>query len=320
MQNTSILTMFFLSGLSDLPSLQLPLFLFFLLIYLLTLTWNLLIIILIVANSHLHTPMYFFLGNLASIDLCSSSATLPRMLFDLRTQRRVITMTSCMMQTFFFLIFASCEFFLLAVMSYDRYAAICRPLRYMQIMSWRVCVQLASFVWCLAVTNSFIHTIFAFRLTFCKKKTITSFFCDLPQLFQISCTDLFINILLIFLLGVVLGVVSLIMTFLSYVYILKTVLKSQGKGKMSKVFSTCSSHLTVVFIFVGSIMFNYFSTSGNSDYAGDKVVAVFYAAIVPLLNPLIYSLRNQDFRAGFRNVLVQLNKHRLTLNQGSSYF
>ncbi|KAM9304975.1 olfactory receptor 1G1-like [Gastrophryne carolinensis] len=309
MCNTSTLTEIFLSGLSDLPSLQLPLFLFFLLIYLLTLTWNLLIISLIVTDTHLHTPMYFFLGNLASIDLCCSSVTLPRMLFDLHTRKRMIALAPCLTQVFFFLFFVSTEAFLLAVMSYDRYMAICCPLHYMLVMHYKMCVQLASTVWCLGFTNSLVHTLNASKLTFCEMKQIASFFCDLPQLFQISCSDILTNLLLILFIGGILGVACLMMTFLSYVYIFKNALKIQVKR--NKVFSTCSAHLTVVFIFFGSIMFNYYRLSASNYYASDKVVAVFYTAIVPLLNPLIYSLRNQDFKSGFRNVLMQMNRNRI---------
>ncbi|XP_018429803.1 PREDICTED: olfactory receptor 5B12-like [Nanorana parkeri] len=303
MGNQTILNELFLSGLSDLPALQLPLFLFFLLIYLLTLIWNLLIISLIVTDSHLHTPMYFFLGNLASLDLCCSSVTVPRMLFDLITQRRKITITACLSQVFFFMFFATSEVFLLAVMSYDRYTAICQPLHYIRIMSWKVCVQLASIVWALGSSYSLVHTLCALKLTFCESDIVDSFFCDLPQLLQISCSDIYINILLIFILGCFLGVGSLTLTIFPYVSIFKTVLKIQVKGKRSKVFSTCSSHLTVVFIFYFSGFFNYFRPGTNNHFAADKRMSVFYAVIVPLLNPLIYSLRNQDLRTAFKSVL-----------------
>ncbi|XP_018428856.1 PREDICTED: olfactory receptor 5B12-like [Nanorana parkeri] len=301
MGNQTILKEFFLSGLSDIPALQLPLFLFFLLIYILTITWNLLIISLIVSDSHLHTPMYFFLGNLASLDLCCSSVTVPRMLFDLHTQRREITKTACITQVFFFLLFADAEVFLLAVMSYDRYTAICRPLHYIQIMNWKVCVQLASIAWCVGFSYSLVQTLYALKLTFCESAIIESFLCDLPPLLQISCSDIYINILLIFILGGFLGVGSLTLTILPYVYIFKTVLKIQVKGKRSKVFLTCSSHLTVVFIFYFSGFFDYFRSGTNNHYAADKVVSVFYTVIVPLLNPLIYSLRNQDLRTAFQS-------------------
>ncbi|KAM5151621.1 olfactory receptor 8G17-like [Mantella aurantiaca] len=306
MRNQTILKEFFLSGLSDLPALQLPLFIFFLLIYLLTLICNLLIIILIDTDSHLHTPMYFFLGNLASLDLCSSSVTSPRMLFDLHTQRRKITIMACITQVFFFVFFAASEIFLFSIMSYDRYTAICQPLHYMQIMSWRACVQLMSCVWCLSFIYSLIHTLYAFKLTFCESDLIESFFCDLPQLFQISCSDIFINALLIFLLSGFLGVVTLMLTFLSYVYILKTVLKLKVEGNRSKVFSTCTPHLTVVLIYYGSAFFNYFQLNAGHRFGGNKMVSVFYTVILPLLNPLIYSLRNKDFRTAFQNVLRKI--------------
>ncbi|KAM5152813.1 olfactory receptor 5B12-like [Mantella aurantiaca] len=306
MINQTILKELFLSGLSDLPALQLPLFFFFLLIYLLTLIWNLLIISLVVTDSHLHTPMYFFLGNLAGLDLCSSSVTVPRMLFDLHTKRRKITITACMTQFFFFFSFATSEIFLLALMSIDRYTAICQPLLYTQIMHWKVCVRSVCCVWFMSFLHSLIHTLNAINLTFCSSDIIENFFCDLPQLFQISCSDIYTNVLLIFLSGGFLGSGTLILTLLPYVYILKTVLKIQVKGNRSKVFSTCTSHLTVVFIFYCSVMFNYFRPNPKHHFAGDKVAPVFYSVITPLLNPLIYSLRNQDFITAFHNVCKKI--------------
>ncbi|KAM5152804.1 olfactory receptor 5B12-like [Mantella aurantiaca] len=306
MRNQTIVKEFFLSGLSDLPALQLPLFLFFLLIYLLTLIWNLLIISLIVTDSHLHTPMYFFLGNLAGLDLCCSSVIVPRMLFDLHTKRRKITIAACMTQFFFFFLFATSEIFLLSVMSYDRYTAICQPLHYTQIMHWKACVGFVSWAGCMGFIHALVHTLKALELKFGASNIIESFFCDLPQLIQISCSDIYINVLLIFLFGCFFGFGSLILTLLPYFYILKTVLKIQVKGNRSKVFSTCTSHLTVVFILYCSAMFNYFRPNTNHHYAGDKVLPVFYSVIIPLLNPLIYSLRNQDFRKAFHNVFRKI--------------
>nr|DBA18988.1 TPA: hypothetical protein GDO54_014877 [Pyxicephalus adspersus] len=307
MGNQTMLKEFFLSGLSDLPALQFPLFLFFLLIYLLTLIWNLLIIVLIVTESHLRVPMYFFIGNLAGLDLCFSSVTVPRMLFDLLTKRRNITITACMTQVFFFLFFAAAEALLLTVMSYDRYTAICRPLHYVQIMSWTVCVQLTSIVWCLSFSNALVHTFCAFKVQFCGSNIIESFFCDLPQLFWIACSDVYINILLIFIVGAILGVGSLTMTFLSYISIFNTVLKIQVPGNRSKVFSTCTSHLTVVFMYYGFIFLNYFQPGASHDFPGDKMAPVFYTVIIPLLNPLIYSLRNRDFKRVFQDVFGKIN-------------
>ncbi|KAM5152795.1 olfactory receptor 5B12-like [Mantella aurantiaca] len=306
MRNQTIVKEFFLSGLSDLPALQFPLFLFFLLIYLLTLICNLLIISLIVTDSHLHTPMYFFLENLAGLDLCGSSVIVPRMLFDLHTKRKQITIAACMTQFFFFFLFATSEIFLLSVMSYDRYTAICQPLHYTQIMHWKVCVRLVSWAGCMGFIHALVHTLKALELKFGASNIIESFFCDLPQLIQISCSDIYINVLLIFLFSGFFGFGSLILTLLPYVYILRTVLKIQVKGNRSKVFSTCTSHLTVVFILYCSAMFNYFRPSSNHHFAGDKVVPVFYSVIAPLLNPLIYSLRNQDFRTAFHNVFRKI--------------
>ncbi|KAM5151619.1 olfactory receptor 5B12-like [Mantella aurantiaca] len=305
-RNQTIVKEFFLSGLSDLPTLQLPLFIFFLLIYLLTLIWNLLIISLIVTDSHLHTPMYFFLGNLAGLDFCYSSLTVPRMLFDIHTKRRNITIAACMTQVFFFIFLVTSEVFLLSVMSFDRYTAICQPLHYTQIMHWKVCVGLVSWAGCMGFTHALVHTLKTLKLKFCSSVIIESFFCDLPQLFQISCSEIYTNVLLIFLFGGFFCFGSLILTFLPYVYILKTVLKIKVKGNRNKVFSTCTSHLTVVFILYCSAMFNYFRPSPNHYHAGDKVPPVFYTVIVPLLNPLIYSLRNQDFRTAFHNVFRKI--------------
>ncbi|KAM9305088.1 olfactory receptor 5B12-like [Gastrophryne carolinensis] len=303
MENETSLSELLLSGLSDLPSLQLPLFFLFLLIYLLTLTWNLLIISLIVTDNHLHTPMYFFLGNLASLDLSMSSVIIPQMLFDLH-KRRPMSVRACLAQIFFFFLFASSEIFLLAIMSYDRYAAICHPLHYMQMMSWRLCVQLVVITWPLGVFYASVFTHSASKLTFCASNVVENFFCDLPQLLKISCGDVSDNILINFFMGSVIGGGTLVMTFIPYVFIFKTVLKISVSK--SKVFSTCSSHLTVVSLFYGSGMFNYFRTSPNVHFSLDKVSSLIYAIIIPLFNPVIYSIRNQDFRKAFRDVSVKI--------------
>ncbi|XP_068103345.1 olfactory receptor 8G17-like [Hyperolius riggenbachi] len=303
MANQTTLKDLFLSGLSENPNLQLPLFLFFLSMYLLTIIWNLLIIGLIITDAHLHTPMYFFLGNLATLDLCCSSVTVPRILFDLHTKTKIITITACLTQFFFFIFFAASEISLLSVMSYDRYIAICHPLRYMQIIHWKVCIQFTVYVWFIGFTYSLIHTLCSVRLTFCESHIVESFFCDLPQLFQISCSDIYVNVLLILVLGGFVGLGCFAMTILPYVFIIKTLQKMQHKGNKSKVFSTCSSHLSVVFIYYATFFFNYFRPSGSTPFAIDKVVSVFYTVILPLLNPLIYSLRNQDFRTAFRGAM-----------------
>ncbi|KAM9305309.1 olfactory receptor 8B8-like [Gastrophryne carolinensis] len=303
MMNQTFLHDFFLSGLSDLPSLQLPLFLFFLLIYLLTLTWNLLILSLIVTDSHLHTPMYFFLGNLAVLDFCASSVTVPRMLSDLHI-RKPIKLSACLTQVFFFLVFVFSEAFLLTIMSYDRYIAICRPLHYLQIMHRRMCIGLVTILWLVSFVQSLVHTLYALKLTFCGPNIIKSFFCDLPQLLQISCSDHYINLLLIFLLADLLAGIFGIMTFLSYAFIVKTVLRMKVTSSRRKVFSTCSSHLIVVSLFYIAGSFNYFQPSSNKRGVGEKVSSLFYTTITPFLNPFIYSLRNQEIQNAFRHCLM----------------
>ncbi|KAG8433608.1 hypothetical protein GDO86_017796 [Hymenochirus boettgeri] len=306
MENQTILNMLVLSGLSDLPSLQLPLFLVFLLVYLMTLTGNLLIVLLICTDSHLQTPMYFFLGTLACLDMGYSSVTTPRMLFDFHTQKRLISIQACITQIYFFVFFASSEIFLLAVMSYDRYVAICRPLHYTQIMHWKTCLLLVLGVLMFCVVYSLVHVLFLLKLTFCSLTPLQSFFCDLPQLLLVSCSDTFINVLLILILGVSFGVIIFTLTFSPYIIILNTIMKMQSKAMRSKAFSTCSSHLTVVFIFYGTSFFSYFHPNAKDHSAVDKVVSVFYTILTPLVNPLIYSLRNEIMKISFQKAVCTL--------------
>ncbi|OCT64559.1 hypothetical protein XELAEV_18045658mg [Xenopus laevis] len=303
MENKTTVKMLVLAGLSDLPSLQLPLFLVFLQIYLITLTGNLLILLLIFTDSHLHSPMYFFLGTLACVDMSYSSVTVPRMLFDLLREFRIISVKTCITQAFFFFFFAASELSVLAVMSYDRYIAICRPLHYMQIMNLKVCIQFVSGVLVISTICSLVHTLLLTKLTFCLPNVLQSFFCDLPQLLEVSCSDTFINILLIFLLGTVCGIGILGVTFYPYIPIITTVLKMTSKHMRSKAFSTCSSHLTVVFMFYTTLFFNYFRTNANDHLDEDKVASVFFAILTPSLNPVIYSLRNQELKLPLRRVL-----------------
>ncbi|KAE8578448.1 hypothetical protein XENTR_v10023555 [Xenopus tropicalis] len=299
-------TVLFLTRLSDLPNLQVPLFLVFLLIYLFTLTINLLILLLIFTDSHLHTPMYFFLGTLACLDLSYSSVTVPRMLYDLLTGRRDISLPACITQIYFLMFFAVSEMAVLAVMSYDRYIAICRPLHYMQIMNWNVCFQLVSIMLVLSAIYTLVHTLFLTKLSFCRPDALQSFFCDLPQLLQVSCSDTFINVLIVLLLGILFGGVLLGVTFYPYISIIMTVLKIPSINMRSKAFSTCSSHLTVVFIFYSTIFFNYFSPNSKYHVIEDKVASVVYAILTPLLNPVIYSLRNQELKTSLRRSLHRL--------------
>ncbi|XP_073447372.1 olfactory receptor 1G1-like [Aquarana catesbeiana] len=294
MRNVTEITYFTLVGLSDNPQTMNVLFVLFLLIYLMTLITNVLIFLLVLTDYNLHNPMYFFLANLAFLDMCYSSVTAPRMLFDLVTRSRSIYIPACIAQTFFYLCFACSEIFLLSVMSYDRYIAICHPLHYKLMMSWKVCAHMASLSWVAGWSLSLVYILFLLRLSFCRAASIHSFFCDLPHLFQITCTDPFINIIVVFVAGGGLGLGAFLLTFIPYVFIFRTILRIRSKTGKMKAFSTCTSHLTVVFIFFGSIIFIYFVPSSSNMVNLNKLFSVTSALINPLLNPLIYSLRNKD--------------------------
>ncbi|OCT64638.1 olfactory receptor 5B12-like [Xenopus laevis] len=308
MANQTIVYMLVLAGLTDLPSLQLPLFLVFSLIYLMTLTGNLLIVSLIFTDFHLHTQMYFFISTLACLDISCSSVTTPRILFDLLTDQRLISLQACLTQIFFFLFFIVSEVSVLSVMSYDRYIAICRPLHYMQVMSWKVCVRFVSGALVSGLVYSLVHSIFLTKLTFCSSNPLQSFFCDLPQLLEVSCSDTFINVLLIFVSGIVYGIIVIGVTVYPYIPIITTLFKSKTSNYIrSKAFSTCSSHLTVVIILYSTFLFNYYRPNSKYHFTEDKVASVFYAIVSPMVNPLIYSLRNKEVKTSLRRTLQRLH-------------
>ncbi|KAM5148670.1 olfactory receptor 2A12-like [Mantella aurantiaca] len=294
MLNQTQITSLTLVGLSDHPLTMNGLFVLFLQIYLMTVITNLLIFFLVLTDYHLHNPMYFFLANLAFLDVSYSSVTAPRMFYDLVTKSQSISIPACKAQAFFYVFLVCSELFLLSAMSYDRYIAICHPLRYTQMMSWRVCVHMASLVWSLACTLSLIHTLFLLRLSFCRPSPIHNFFCNLPQLFQITCTDPFINLIILFIGSTSLGLGAFLLTFLPYVHIFITILRIRSKKGKLKAFSTCTSHLTVVFIFYGSLIFIYLVPSSSNMFNSHKLFSAVSALVNPLLNPLIYSLRNKD--------------------------
>eukprot|EP00079_Xenopus_tropicalis_P013049 XP_002940810.2 PREDICTED: olfactory receptor 1009-like [Xenopus tropicalis] len=300
MENQTV-SEFTLLGLSYLPELKHQVFVMFLLIYFMTLCGNLLIVVLIFTDNHLHTPMHLFLGHLAGVDICYSQVTCPRMLLDFYSEKKTISYSSCLTQAFFFMCFARCECYLLAVMSYDRYVAVCQPLHYLHIMSWKRCTQLITVVWALGSSYSLMEILFTLRLTFCGPSTIHNFFCDLPQLLTLSCTDTSLNMLLLFVLGGIISFCAFFTTFLPYVYIFYTVHRIQTKNIKLKAFSTCTSHLTVVCIFYGTLCFAYLHPHSRY-FDADIVVAVVYAAILPLLNPIIYSLRNGEIQSALGRI------------------
>ncbi|XP_063285668.1 olfactory receptor 5AR1-like [Pelobates fuscus] len=299
---------FLFLGLSEIPNAQLPLFMIFLLIYTLTLIGNLLILLLICTDSHLHTPMYFFLSNLACVDVFYSSVTSPRMLYDFFSSNKTISLSNCITQFFFFFSFICIELYLLAAMSYDRYIAICQPLHYIQIMHPKFCAKMVSAAWTIGFLTSMIHTICTKRLAFCGPNTIYGFFCDLPQLFLLSCTNTFINVLVMFVVGTFMGSGALGITFVPYIHIFRTVMGIQTRKGKLKTFSTCTSHLMVVFIFYGTLIFTYLRPTPSSSASDDRLVSIVYTVLTPLLNPLIYSLRNKDLKEALRRTLQKILK------------
>ncbi|CAN2390408.1 Olfactory receptor, partial [Pristimantis euphronides] len=301
--NQTTVSEFVFVGFSDRSVVKLLFFLMFLFIYLTSLAGNLLIILLIFIDRVLHTPMYLFLSNLAGLDIFYSSVISPRMLSDFFSTSRTIAVPSCITQFFFFFSFICIELYLLTVMSYDRYIAICHPLHYVQIMHPKLCAQMLSAAWTVGFLTSLIHTLCIKMLNFCGPNIINSFFCDLPQLFLLSCTDTFINVLVIFLVGIVMGSGAFSMTFVPYIRIFHTVMAIQSRNGKLKAFSTCTSHLTVVFIFYGTLISTYLRPSPTSSSSEDQLVSVMYTVVIPLINPLIYSLRNKDLKAALWRVL-----------------
>ncbi|XP_026508280.1 olfactory receptor 10A4-like [Terrapene carolina triunguis] len=294
--NQTTITKFLLLGFGDLPDLQILLFLLFLVIYITTLAGNILIIVLVVADQHLHTPMYVFLGNLSFLETCYSSTILPRMLASLLTGDRTISVSGCITQLYFFCALASTECYLLAVMSYDRYLAICKPLHYSSLMNTRVCLQLAAGSWvngCLAIT---IFTLFMLQFIFCGPNKIDHFYCDSIPLIKLSCGDTRVIILLDFILACIFTLPPFLLTLTSYVYIITTILRIPSTTGRQKAFSTCSSHLIVVTIFYGTLMIVYLLPKLDTLRFLKKVLSLCYTVLTPLVNPLIYSLRNREVK------------------------
>uniref|UniRef100_A0A8D0SPX7 Olfactory receptor n=1 Tax=Sus scrofa TaxID=9823 RepID=A0A8D0SPX7_PIG len=285
---------FILIGFTDHPELRTILFLVFLTIYLITMVGNLGLVALIFAESRLHTPMYIFLGNLALMDSCCSSAITPKMLQNFFSKDKIISLYECMAQ-FYFLCFAeTADSFLLAAMAYDRYVAICNPLQYHTRMSKNLCLQMTTGAYIVATVHPMIHTGFLFRLTFCKFNQINHFFCDILPLFRLSCVDPYINELMVFIFAGLVLIFTITLVVISYLFILFTIFKMKSNKGKGKALSTCASHFLSVSIFYGSLIFMY--VQPNSGIEGDKdiPVAIFYTLVIPLLNPFIYSLRNKE--------------------------
>ncbi|XP_036600878.1 olfactory receptor 147-like [Trichosurus vulpecula] len=303
LENASSVTEFILAGLTDQPELQLLLFLLFMGTYVITIVGNLGLIILIRMNSQLHTPMYYFLFNLSFIDLCYSSVFTPKMLMNFVLTKNTISYSGCMAQLYFFCFFVVSECYVLTIMAYDRYVAICNPLLYNVTMSNQVCSWLLGGAYVMGFASAMAHTGCMLRLSFCDANTINHYMCDILPLFQLSCTSTYVNELVVFIVVGINIIVPSITILTSYALILSSILNISSTEGRSKAFSTCSSHVIAVALFFGSASFMYLKPSSLGSVDQGKIASVFYTNVGPMLNPLIYSLRNKDVQAALRKTL-----------------
>uniref|UniRef100_A0A6P5JKU1 Olfactory receptor n=1 Tax=Phascolarctos cinereus TaxID=38626 RepID=A0A6P5JKU1_PHACI len=304
MENRSTVNHFILVGLTDVPKLQVPLFVMFTFIYLTALVGNLGIIALSSWDFHLHTPMYFFLSNLSLVDFGYSSTVTPKVMAGLLTGNKIISYNGCVTQLFFVGAFATTESFLLASMAYDRHAAVCKPLHYTTTITSTVCAYLASGAYICGFLTSSIVIATTFSLFFCRSNIVHHFFCDIPPLLVLSCSDIHITELVLFILGSFTVFFPFLIIFASYLLIFITILNIHSVEGRQKAFSTCASHLTAVFIFYGTIIFMYLQPSSSHSMDTDKMASVFYTMVIPMLNPLVYSLRNKEIK----NALMKANR------------
>lgn len=292
--NWTLVDGFVLLGLTEDPSLQRILFITFLITYALNLLGNASIILLVILEQTLRTPMYFFLGNLSFFDICFSSVTVPKMLQNLLTQQKVISVTACLAQMHFFHFLGSSEVLLLTAMSYDRYVAICKPLHYCGIMNRRMCVLFALGSWVTGFLHSLMHTLFTAQLSFCGPNRVNHFFCDIKPLLKLACADTTLNTYLLAIVTGSLVMISFFLTLLSYIFIGSALLGISSSTGRLRAFSTCASHLTVVVLLYGTAIFTYVRPITEESLHVDRIAAIFFTVVTPMLNPFIYTLRNQD--------------------------
>ncbi|XP_057342745.1 olfactory receptor 6C70-like [Manis pentadactyla] len=306
MKNLTREAEFILLGLTDNAQLQIVVFVFLLVNYMMSMIGNLTIITLTLLDSHLKTPMYFFLRNFSFLEMSFTSVCIPRFLITIITRQKTISYNDCISQLFFYIFLGVTEFFLLAAMSYDRYVAICKPLHYTAIMSSRVCNQLVLTSWATGFLVIFPPLILVLNLDFRASNIIDHFICDISPILQLSCSDTHLLELIAFFLAVMILIVTLLLVILSYSYIIKTILKFPSAQQKKKAFSTCTSHVIVVSITYGSCIFMYIKPSANERVILSKGVALLNTSIAPLLNPFIYTLRNQQVKEAFRQVFRKI--------------
>ncbi|XP_048373401.1 olfactory receptor 10A7-like [Sphaerodactylus townsendi] len=301
-QNSTAPIEFILLGLSDEPNLQSILFSIFLMIYIIILAGNLLIILLTLLDPALHTPMYFFLRNLSFLEICYSSVNIPKMLEDLLFGNKSISFLGCAVQTYFTFLLGGSECFLLASMAYDRYVAICKPLHYHVLMNRKVCLGLAVGPWLSGLLMAFGHTSMVFTMSFCGSHEINHFFCDIPPLIKLACGDTSRIKIAVLVMTTIFGILPFLLILMSYTGIIITILGISSAEGRKKTFSTCSSHLIVVTLFYGSACITYLKPSSTYSPNTDKYLSLLYTVVGPVLNPIIYSFRNKDFKNALKKI------------------
>ncbi|XP_053515153.1 olfactory receptor 5B3-like [Artibeus jamaicensis] len=305
MENTTEVTKFILLGLTNDPELQVPLFIIFTVIYIITLIGNLGIMALILLDSRLHTPMYFFLSNLSLVDLCYSSAVTPTVMAGFLLGHKVISYNACAAQMFFFVAFVLVENYLLVSMAYDRYAAVCKPLHYTTTVTRGVCLCLATCSYFWGFLNASIHIGNAFSLSYCESNAVHHFFCDIPAVMVLSCSDRHVSELILICVASYNIFFALLVILISYIFIFITILKMNSSLGYQKALSTCASHFTAVTIFYGTAIFMYLQPSSSHSMDTNKIASVFYTMVIPMLNPLVYSLRNKEVKSALMKVVLE---------------
>ncbi|ELW54135.1 olfactory receptor 7G1 [Tupaia chinensis] len=302
-RNQTGISEFFLLEVTEDPELKFIFFGLFLSMYLVTVLGNLLILLAVISDSHLHSPMYFLLSNLSLADICLSTTTIPKMLANIQTQSQSVTYTGCLSQICLILVFVTFESFLLAIMAYDRYVAICHPLRYTAMLNIRLCGVLSLFSLFLVIGDALVQSLMVLRLSFCTDPDIPLFFCEVVQVIQLACSDTFVNVIVIYFASGIFGALPLTGIIFSYTKIVSSVLKVPSAGGKYKAFSTCGSHLSVVALFYGAAFGVYISSAVTESSRITAVASLMYTVVPQMMNPFIYSLRNRDMKAALRKLV-----------------
>ncbi|XP_008541763.1 olfactory receptor 2B11-like [Equus asinus] len=306
LSNASSPKVFILLGFSDHPWLEMPLFIIVLVAYICTLVGNISIIVISRVDPHLDSPMYFFLSNLSFLDLCFTTTTIPQLLLNLWGTDKSISYGGCVTQFYMFHFLGATECILLAVMSLDRYMAICKPLRYSAIMHQQLCIFLVAVAWLSGLANSLLQSSLTIQLPLCGNNKVDDFLCEVPVMIKMSCVDTTFNVAMLSIVGAFYSLVPLLLILVSYGFIVATVLRIRSSEGKKKAFNTCGSHVIVVSLFYGPVISMYVQPSATNSQDKNKLMSLFYSLVTPMLNPFIYTLRNKDMKGAMRRLLVSL--------------